>query len=147
MISLFALIVISATNSGGVREIKATACDISRINVGVGMTTQIVFDSEPTMTLMADQQHFLVQGSKGAKRSIAIIPRIDPGEIKALWPDSMRLPTMAETIAAVDRAFRTNLFVFFNNSRQLMFELRFVEKPKVDFVVRVQEVFKKGCPL
>jgi hypothetical protein len=48
---------------------------------------------------------------------------------------------------ALDRVYRTNLFVFFKGSTRLMFRLRFVEKNQADYVLRVKQIFQKGCSL
>src|SRR4051812_6982329 len=69
----------------GVREVKATSCEVIQLNVALGMTSQIVFEEPPTLTLHADEQHFKIRANKDAPRSIAIIPYVDPQAVSQLF--------------------------------------------------------------
>jgi hypothetical protein len=116
------------------------------------MTTQIVFEQAPLLTLHADEQHFKIRTNTEAPRSIAIIPNIEAATVSRLFPDPNSpgislVPTHKELVTALDRHLRTNLFVFFQRSNQLMFELGFSEKKKADYIVIVKQDFNKDCRL
>lgn len=130
----------------GMREVQASSCEIVRVNLSVGMTTQLVFEEVPVQTLHADEEHFKVRSSPDAPRSIAVIPSISSqtlAEAAARGQDPMGKAFMD----SIDRAFSTNLFVFFKNSNQLVFQLRFVPKSQADNIVKVRQVFKRDCNL
>lgn len=131
----------------GVREVEATSCDVIRVNVGLGMTTQIVLEQEPEVTLFADKKHFKVNTNSSAPRSLAIIPFVDSNEIEVFRNSSGHLPGPKDLATALDKSFKTNLFVFFKNQNQLMFEMRFVEKAKADYILKVKQVFRENCVL
>ncbi|MDB5038596.1 MAG: hypothetical protein JWQ35_2124 [Bacteriovoracaceae bacterium] len=135
----------------GVREVTATSCEVIRLNVALGMTSQLIFDEPPTLTLHADEEHFKVKTTPEAKRSIAIIPFVDSATLAQLFQsrreENVIIPSPRVLAERLDAAYHTNLFVFFKNSNQLMFELRFVEKPKVDFILNVRQAFRKDCQL
>jgi hypothetical protein len=128
------------------REVTSTSCKAVPIELGVGMTTQIVFEQEPKVTLFADQTHFKVVTNPSANRSIAIIPVISGSEIEAIKNGRAGLSSAA-LAAALNESVKTNLFVFFDNNNQLMFELRFTEKKNADYLVKVKQVFNSGCAL
>ena len=132
---------------GGVREVVYTSCDVIRVNLGLGMTTQIVFEQEPRLTLYADHQHFRINTNDLASRSLAIIPFVEASEINDFRDANGKLPGPKELASLLDQSFKTNLFVFFDNSNQLMFELRFVEKKNADFVLKVKQDFDGECAL
>ena len=131
----------------GVREVTSTPCEVNRVNLGLGMTTQIVFEQEPKVTLYADKKHFKVNTDSLTPRSLAIIPYVDSSELEAFRDSTGRLPNSKALASALDKSFKTNLFVFFKNNNQLMFELRFVEKSKADYVVKVLQTFTEDCVL
>jgi len=136
----------------GVRDVTATSCEIVRVNLAPGMTTQLVFEGPPVLSLHADEQHFQIRTNEDAPRSIAIIPHIDSGTVNRLFPSQDPgglpvTPSHRELVARLDENLRTNLFVFFRRSNQLMFELRFVEKSKADYIVNVRQEFNKDCRL
>jgi hypothetical protein len=140
------LVPIAAANLG-VREVTSSSCEIVRVNLGLGMTTQIVFEEEPKVTLYADKKHFKISTNSLSPRSLAVIPLADAQDLNAFRDPSGQLP-LPETLAEdLDKSFKTNLFVFFKNNNQLMFELRFVEKKKADYILKVTEDFKKDCVL
>lgn len=136
-----------AQGLGGVREVSESSCDIIRVNLGLGMTTQIILEQEPKVTLYADKRHFKINTNKTSPRSLAIIPFVEPSEIDAFRDQRGRLPSPESLAAVLDRSFKTNLFVFFEGNNQLMFQLRFVEKKKADYILKVNQVFKKDCVL
>lgn len=128
------------------REVKSTSCKAIPIELGVGITTQIIFEQEPKVTLFADQTHFKVVTNPSASRSIAIIPVISSNEIEAMKNGRGSLSPEALT-AALNKNIKTNLFVFFDNNNQLMFELRFADKKNADYLVKVKQEFNDGCVL
>jgi len=143
------LFILLALVSLGVREVRATSCDIVRINLALGMTTQLMFETAPTMTLHADEEHFKIRSSADAKRSIAIVPFVDQATIAQLTGQHVNGLSLSPALFAkkLDEALRTNLFVFFKNGSQFMFEMRFVEKSKADYIVSVRQSFTKDCLL
>jgi len=143
LIHLFSLLIAAP----GVREVEATSCDVIRVNLGLGMTTQIVLEQEPEVTLFADKKHFKVNTNSSAPRSLAIIPFISSNEVDVFRNEAGRLPEEKSLAAALDKSFKTNLFVFFKNNNQLMFELRFVEKSRADYILKVKQIFKESCVL
>src|SRR4051812_24234150 len=84
MMLWFALALTSSLRLG-VREVSASSCDVIRLNVALGMTSQLVFDEVPTLTLHADEEHFKVKTTPDAKRSIAIIPFVDGATLSRLF--------------------------------------------------------------
>lgn len=135
-------VIISAP--GGVRAVSASPCDVIDVNLSLGMSALLQFDTDPTLTFHADEDHFLVRSSDSAKRTIAVIPHIKENELRQIThgdSGDSRLPSASE----LDRTFRTNLFVFFKGGSRLIFRLRFVEKDRADYVVRVRQSVKKGC--
>ena len=132
--------------SPSLREVSSTSCKAIPISLGVGMTTQIIFEQEPKVTLFADQTHFKVVTNPSANRSIAIIPVISSSEIDAMKHG--RASLSSEALAhSLNESIKTNLFVFFDNNNQLMFELRFADKKNADYLVKVKQVFNDGCVL
>lgn len=135
-----------ASAGASLREVTATSCKAVQIDLAVGMTTQIVFEQEPKVTLFADQTHFKIVTNATASRSIAVIPVISSSEIDAIKNGRPNMSNDA-LAAALDASFKTNLFVFFDNNNQLMFELRFVDKKRADYLVKVKQNFSQGCVL
>jgi len=134
----------------GVRTVSVTSCEVVRVNVSLGMTTQLHFEQKPELSLHSDHQHFQIKHHEHAKNSLAIIPSIRTQEVEnhfRLSDGSVRIPNDLALSRQLDESFRTNLFVFFKNDRQLMFELRFVPKSKVDYVVHVKEKISRKCVL
>ena len=131
----------------GVRVVNQTSCDVIKVNLGLGMTTQLVLEQEPQVTLYADKTHFKVNTNKQSPRSLAIIPFVSSSEIDVFRDASGALPNQRTLAQALNKSFKTNLFVFFENSNQLMFELRFVEKEKADYILKVKQNFTKSCAL
>jgi hypothetical protein len=128
----------------GVREVTNSSCDVIPVNLGLGITTQIVLEQEPKVTLYADKKHFKISTNQFSPRSLAVIPVIDPNDL-ALFRGKMTSPQILAN--ALDKSFDTNLFVFFENNNQLMFKLHFVEKTKADYILKVNQDFKKDCNL
>lgn len=130
----------------GVRAIEASSCDIVDVRLSPGMSTILQFDEEPNLTFHADDQHFIVKTDPAAKRSLAIIPNIKEAEVKRLFPsDSEGWPSSRAIAEALDKAYRTNLFVFFKSQNRLLFRLRFVDKSEADYVLRIRQIYRKGC--
>lgn len=130
-----------------VREVSASSCDIIQVNLGLGMTTQVVLEQEPKVTLYADKKHFKITTTSLSPRSLAIIPFVESSEIEALQSSQNQRLSPKRLASELDKSLKTNLFVFFDNNNQLMFQLRFVEKNKADYIVMVKQIFKKGCNL
>ncbi|MCB0361878.1 MAG: hypothetical protein KDD35_04115 [Bdellovibrionales bacterium] len=129
-----------------IREVSATSCEVVQVNLGLGMTTQIVFEQEPKVTLYADKKHFKITTTPLSPRSLAIIPFVESSELDSLQASNKRLS--AKMLASeLDEALKTNLVVIFENNNQLMFLLRFVEKDKADYLLTVKQVFNKDCKL
>ena len=128
----------------GVRQVSSSSCEIVPVNLGLGMTTQIVFEQEPKVTLYADKKHFKVVTNSSSPRSLAIIPVIEGTEL-----DNSRslLANPTSLVNFLNKSFKTNLFVFFDNNNQLMFELKFAEKPKADYILKVTQTFNGSCEL
>lgn len=124
---------------GGVRIVNASPCDVIDVNLSLGMSALLQFDTDPTLTFHADEDHFLVRSSDSAKRTIAIIPHVKETELRQI--SESRIPSASE----LDRTFRTNLFVFFKSGSRLIFRLRFVEKDRADYVLRIRQIVKRGC--
>lgn len=144
---IVALFLIQAAD-GGVREVKATGCDIVRVNVSLGMTTvlDLADVGEPTLTLHADEEHFILKTHENAKRSIAILPQVTEQDLRRIFSHQDGYSkSEGELAQGLDRAFRTNLFVFFKTNQRLMFQLRFVPKVQADYVLRIRPEFKGGC--
>ncbi len=133
--------------SSGVREVSASSCEVIRLNLGLGMTTQVVFEQEPKVTLYADHRHFRINTNSLSPRSLAIIPFVEGSELNAFRDAQGRLPGPKALAEALDKSFKTNLFVFFEGQNQLMFQLRFVEKSRADYIVRVKQIFNQDCLL
>lgn len=132
----------------GVRSLKASSCEVIPLKLALGVTTQIVFEQEPSVTLYADEQHFKIQSTPNVPRSIAVIPQFSQSELDSLIKSSGSKNLDQEGLAKVlDHYFKTNLFVFFDSSSQLMFELKFVEPSKADYILKVQQKFTKECLL
>lgn len=135
----------------GVREVKATSCQVIPVYLSPGLTTQLIFEQAPVLSLHADDQHFKVHTNEAAPRSIAIIPNVDGGIIAQMFPQAPgmppTIPSAKELVRKLDQNLRTNLFVFFKKSNQLMFELRFVEKSKADYIIHIKQSFSQECVL
>jgi hypothetical protein len=138
---------ISAYASSGLRQVSRTSCQVIPVNVGLGITTQVVFEQEPKVTLYADKKHFKVATNASSPRSLAIIPVIEGSELDSFRDAHGSLPSPKVLAAALDRSFKTNLFVFFDNNNQLMLELRFVDKAKADYILKVTQLFNGDCEL
>ncbi len=150
-LSLLLLIVALQTQSvfavPGVRKISSSSCKVVPVNLAIGITTQIVFEQEPKVTLYADKKHFKVVTNASSPRSLAIIPTIESNELDVFRSPRGNLPSPSLLATALDRSFKTNLFVFFDNNNQMMFELRFVQKDKADYILKVSQVFNGDCEL
>ncbi len=136
----------------GVREVKATSCQVIPVYLSPGLTTQLIFEQAPVLSLHADDQHFKVHTNEAAPRSIAIIPNIDSQTVSQLFPQQSpgstpTIPSSRELVKKLDQNLRTNLFVFFKRSNQLMFELKFVEKSKADYIIHIKQTFSQECVL
>lgn len=132
-------------NASGVRFVDATSCDKTQIYLAVGMSTQVIFEDAPVVTYNGDEQNFRIRSSEDVPRSIVITPTITPESFaQAVGSQSGRSSQMTNRL---DRTYSTNLFVFFKNSNQLLFQLRFVDKAKADNIIRVRQIFKKDCNL
>lgn len=130
-----------------VRTVTSTSCRAVRVNLAVGMTTQLVLEQEPKVTLYADKKHFKVVTNATSPRSLAVIPVIESADLDHLGDAGAGTLAPAAQARALDGSFKTNLFVFFDNSNQLMFDLRFVEKEKADYILKVKQAFNGGCEL
>jgi hypothetical protein len=137
----------SAFAASKVRNVSSSSCNATHVNVALGITTQIIFEQEPKVTLYADKKHFKVVTNASSPRSLAIIPVVENSEMDIFRNGKGGLPSPAALAAALDRSFKTNLFVFFDNNNQLMFELHFVDKPKADYILKVTQVFTERCEL
>lgn len=144
IIWLFPIVTLAAN---GVREVTGSSCDVIPLHLALGMTTQVVFEQAPKVTLYADKKHFRINTHRVSPRSLAIIPLIEVSELDAFRNGSGRLPPPLRLAALLNDSFKTNLFVFFENNNQLMFEMRFVDKKSSDYIVKVMQDFKKDCQL
>lgn len=136
-----------AFGASRVRTVSSSSCQVIHVNLALDLTTQIVLEQEPKVTLYADKKHFKVITNASSPRSLAIIPVVESTELDLLRNPKGGLPAPPALASALDRSFKTNLFVFFDNNNQLMFELRFVEKEKADYILKVTQVFSGGCEL
>lgn len=130
----------------GLREVRATSCDVVDIRLAVGQVTQMVFETVPVQTLFASEQFYKITSSPEAPRSVAIIPTISPDAIS----DSMNkqgIRSVSEIMRLLDKTYSTNLFVFFKNENQLQFRLRLVSKGEADAIVKITQIFRKNCSL
>ncbi len=143
------LLFLLANHPSGVRTIQANPCDIVDVKLSVGQSTLLQFDEEPTLTFHADDTHFLLKNHDAAKRTLAIIPVIRDQDIQKVFGEigPPRVPVGKAFSDALDRHYRTNLFVFLKSSSRLMFRLRLVEKSASDYVLRIKQVYRKGCSL
>ena len=130
-----------------VREVSKSSCEVIHINLGLGMTTQVLFEQDPKVTLYADKKHFKISTNTLSPRSLAIIPFIESSEMDAFRNNKGQLPSSKILASHLDVNFRTNLFVFFENNNQLMLDLRFVEKRAADYIVKIKQVFNRNCAL
>ncbi|MCB0357346.1 MAG: hypothetical protein KDD40_10080, partial [Bdellovibrionales bacterium] len=137
----------TALASTGIREVSQTSCVVIPIHLGLGMTTQLIFEQEPKVTLYADKKHFIINTNKFSPRSLAIIPLIDASELESLRSSSGKMPDSDLLAKILDKNYKTNLFIFFQNNNQFMFELRFVEKKQADYIVKITQKFSKDCLL
>lgn len=145
---ILAIALIQAVQGTGVREVKATGCDIIRVNVSLGMTTvlDLADVGEPSLTLHADEEHFILRTHENAKRSIAILPQVSEADLRRIFHHQDGVSRSESELAqGLDRSFRTNLFVFFKTNQRLMFQLRFVPKAQADYVLRIKPEFRKEC--
>src|SRR5689334_24248379 len=120
---LFSFFSISSLGAPNVRKVTSTSCHAIRVNLGVGMTTQIVLQQEPKVTLFADKKHFRISTNELAPRSLAVIPFIEASEVNR-FDSSPRRSSPRELAQLLDKNFKTNLFIFFEGNNQLMFDLR-----------------------
>jgi hypothetical protein len=144
---LIILFSISALAASKIRKITSTSCEPIRINLGLGMSTQIVLEQEPKITLYSDKKHYRISTNELSPRSLAIIPFVETTEIDKFADSTGKLPEAQRLAELLDTNFKTNLFVFFENHNQMMFDLRFVEKKRADYIVKVSQSFGKGCDL
>jgi hypothetical protein len=133
--------------ANALRKIESTSCRAIPVRVGLDMTTQIVFEQEPKTTLYADRKHFKIVTNSSSNRSLAIIPVVEPSELDAFRDSKGRLPSPDALASALDRSFKTNLFVFFDHGNQLTFQLHFVDKNKADQILKVKQIFDGDCVL
>lgn len=143
----FFLLLWIVLSSSGIREVSATSCQPIEVRLGLGTTTQIVLEQEPKVTLFADTKHFKITTNKLAPRSLAIIPSIEPSELEIFRDDHGKIMTGRKLAEALNKSFKTNLFIFFENNNQLMFELRFVPKQQADYILKIKQIFNEGCVL
>lgn len=129
------------------RNVSSSSCNSVAVNVGLDMTTQLVFEQEPKVTLFADKRHFKIVTNALSPRSLAIIPFIEGNELDVFRNSSGHLPSGPALASALDKNFNTNLFVFFDHGNQLTFHLHFVDKSKADNIVKIQQKFDDGCVL
>lgn len=141
------VLVTSVFATPGVRYVTNTSCDTIRLNVAAGITTQIVLEQEPKVTLFADKKHFKINTNAASPRSLAVIPVFESSELEQLQGGRAIPRSQMDLATLLDRNFKTNIFVFFENNNQLMFELRFVPKEKADYVLKVKQSFNGKCEL
>ncbi|MBX3023012.1 MAG: hypothetical protein KF799_15155 [Bdellovibrionales bacterium] len=147
-IAAFVFMVESALAApSGVRLVSSSSCQIIPVKLGLGMTTQIVLEQEPKVTLYADKKHFKIVTNGTSPRSLAIIPYFESSELDIFRGPKGDLPSAAALANDLNRSFKTNLFVFFENNNQLMFELQFVDKSKADYILKVSQSFNGNCNL
>ena len=148
-LALFSYIIIAqslALAKNDVRSVSSTSCKSIPVNLSVDMTTQIILEQEPKVTLFADKKHFKIVTNAVSPRSLAIIPVIEQSELESFKINAV-LPGPAALATALDQSFKTNLIVIFDHSNQVMFDLHFVEKSKTDKIVKVTQTFEPGCEL
>lgn len=131
----------------GIRVVESTSCEVIPVNLGLGMSTQIILEQEPKATLYADKKHFKIDTNKLSPRSLAIIPAFTSQDLDVFKDSQGNFPSSSQLAKNINDNFKTNLFVYFKNNNQLMFQLRFVEKQKADYILKVKQVFNKGCNL
>lgn len=142
------ILLVWANSHSGLREVKATACEIIPIKVAVGMTTQLIFEEEPKLTLFAEEKRYQIASNPQAPRSIAIIPRFSPEDIeRAAIRSSQRSLSDKEVSKLLNEAFKTNLFVFFERQDQFLLSLQIVPKSQSDLIVKVHRKFSEDCVL
>lgn len=149
MMSVGSVLFLAAlTFSTGVRVVSATSCEVIPVKLALGITTQLIFQEEPAVTLNADEKHFNIQATPQVPRSIAIIPQVSRQEIDEITKHS---PSTSGARKGLEKSlnahFKTNLFVFFKSQTQLMFELQFVEPKHSDYILKVNQVFDPECLL
>lgn len=131
----------------GVREVSASSCEVVPVRLALGQTTQVVLEQEPKLTLFADKKHFKINTNELAPRSLAIIPFFEGAEIETLSGRQSGSWSPDQLVRALNGAYKTNLFVFFEGQNQLMFELEFAPKAKADYILKVKQIFKGDCAL
>lgn len=137
----------AAKTADKVRTVSKTSCQVIPVNLALNVTTLVVLEQEPKTTLYADKKHFRIVNDSSSPRSLAIIPVVESSELDLFRDAKGVLPAAKALATALDRNFKTNFFVFFENNNQLMFELRFVEKEKADYILKVTQVFNEDCAL
>jgi hypothetical protein len=148
LIVLISAISIPPANAAvALRKVSSSSCQIIPVHLSVGMTTQIVLDQEPKATLYADKKHFKIVTNSTSPRSLAVIPVIEGSDLDPFRDARGALPSPTALATALNKNFKTNLFVFFDNNNQLMFELRFTDKNSADYILKVNEVFNGDCNL
>lgn len=145
--SLVFLFLINAAFPDGVRKISATPCDVVDIRLSLGMGTILQFDTPPSLSFHADEEHFDIRSTDSAKRVLAIIPKISIAELTKILGSNSSQFSPTQIAQSLDRYFQTNLFVFFKDSSRLIMRLRFTTKSKADYVVHIRQIFKEGCAL
>ena len=144
---LLALLLNQAFAVSRVRNVSSSSCQVILVNLALGMTTQIILDQEPKVTLYADKKHFRIITNASSQRSLAVIPVIETTDLDVFRDAKGDLPAPGVLASALDRNFKTNLFVFFDHNNQLMFDLRFVEKQRADYILKVTQLFNGECEL
>lgn len=147
LLAILTFALCDAHGGSSVRRVASTSCKPIPVRLALGITTQIVFEQEPRVTLCADKAHFKIVTNASSPRSLAVIPVIEGRELDLFRDARGALPEPKSLANALDRNFNTNLFVFFDNHNQLMLELRFVAKPAADYILKVTETFSKDCEL
>jgi len=130
----------------GVREVEATSCDVVNIRVGLGMVTQLVFETSPTQTLAANDTKFSVSSHADAPRSVALTTTITQEAVSRAMKDN-GIASASEMIRQLNQTYATNLFVLFKADNQLQFKLHIVPADQSDSIVKVKQVFRKDCRL
>ncbi len=130
----------------GLRQVEASSCDIVAIRVGLGMVTQLVFETIPIQTLTATDTKFSISSNAEAPRSVAIISTISQEAIAEAMREN-NISSSRQMIQQLDHTYATNLFVLFKGGNQLQFKLHLVGSTEGDSLVKIKQVFRKDCPL
>ncbi len=136
-----------ASSHRAVRQVTSSSCQVIPVKVGIGRTTQVVLEQAPKTTLHADKKHFKIISDPSSPRSLAIIPTIDGTDLEMLRIPERTLRSPPALAAALNKSFKTNLFVFFEHNNQLIFEIQIVEKDRADNILKVTQTFNSECEL